>query len=317
MRQDLFCLHFKISSVVWTKLTPVGASMLDLSKFSLYKFHYEGMVPRYSSSQLKVAYKNTDALLFLIETPGLYNDTASFKHLLDLSDYPQEHFLHDPTNKKVPLTMTDELQGKAPREIVCVRSKLYSIGYVSGKKQSAEGVQKSVKKFLNHDLFRNSLFSKKEVIKTMTNLRSHCHQIVVNGIVKVAISSFDDKRFPLENGDSSLAYGHHKITTLVDETTDQNSGLCFLLYENYLTFSFSTPTGFENIYYVLVLDFSTTNDSLQLDTGSCTTAPSSSSLVFTSLASGSSSESYSTTEPRGFLQRALESVPSSSKFLVQ
>ena len=38
-RQDLVCVSFKNSSVVWTKPTPVGASILDLSKLSLYKLH--------------------------------------------------------------------------------------------------------------------------------------------------------------------------------------------------------------------------------------------------------------------------------------
>ena len=128
--QDLVCVSFKISSVLWPKPTPVGASILDLSKLSLYRFHYEEMVPCFSSSQLEIVYKDTNSLLYLIETPDLYNDMASFKHLLHLSDYPQEHFLHDPTNKKVPLTMTDELQGKVLREVVCLRSKLYSIDYV-------------------------------------------------------------------------------------------------------------------------------------------------------------------------------------------
>ena len=101
--------------------------------------------------------------------------------------------------------MTDELHGKVLRDVDCLRSKLYSIDYVGGKKQSAKGVQKSVKKTLNHDLFRNCLFSKREVIKTMTRLRSHCHQTVVNDIDKVAIGSFDDKRFLLKKGVSSLA----------------------------------------------------------------------------------------------------------------
>ena len=118
--------------------------------------------------------------------------------------------------------MTDELQGKVLREVVCLRSKLYSIDYVGGKKQSAKGVQNSVKKTLNHELFTNCFFSKKEVIKPMTQLRSHCHQIVVNESDKVAISSFDDKRSLLENGVSSLAYGHYKISTPVDEAADQN-----------------------------------------------------------------------------------------------
>ena len=98
--------------------------------------------------------------------------------------------------------------------------KLYSIDHKGGKKQSAKSVQNSVKKTLNHDLFRNCLFSKKEVTKTITQLRSNGHQIVFNEIDKVAISSFDDKWFLLENGVSSLAYGNNKISTPVDEATD-------------------------------------------------------------------------------------------------
>ena len=50
------------------------------------------------------------------------------------------------------------------------------------------------------------------VTKTMTQLRSPCHQILANEIDKVAVSSFDDKRFILDNGISSLAFGHHRIT---------------------------------------------------------------------------------------------------------
>ena len=69
---------------------------------------------------------------------------ASLKHLLDLSDYPQDLFLYDSANEKVPLTMADESQFKLLREVVCLRSKLYSIDYVGGLKQSANSVQKPV-----------------------------------------------------------------------------------------------------------------------------------------------------------------------------
>ena len=213
--------------------------------------------------------------------------------------------------------MTDELQGKVLREVVCLRSKLYSIDYVGGKKQITKGVQTSMKKTLNHDLFRNCLFSKNEVIKTMTQFRSHCQQIVVTKIDKLAISSFGDKRFLLENWVSSLAYGHFKTSTPVDEATDQNSGLFFRSTKNISHLTFLPPIGFEYLYSVLVLGFSKTNDSLRVDNGSCTTASSSSSLASTSLVSSSSSESDSTREHRSFLQQALESLPSCSKFLVQ
>ena len=59
------------SSVVWNKATPVDATILDLSKLSLYKFHYDEMLPRYGSDRLKVVYKDTDSLLYRIKTTVL------------------------------------------------------------------------------------------------------------------------------------------------------------------------------------------------------------------------------------------------------
>ena len=135
----------------------------------------------------------------------------SFKNLLDLSDYPESHFLHDKSNKKVPLTMTDELQGRLLNEIVCLRSKLYSIQFEGGVKQRAKGVQKSVKKTLQHDLFKSCLFDHQSVRRSMTQLRSINHQIVVNRVNKIALSSYDDKRYLLDDGVQSLANGHYSL----------------------------------------------------------------------------------------------------------
>ena len=56
--------------IKWSKPTPVGASILDLSKLCLYRFHYEEMKPRYGD-RLKVCYKDTDSLLYRIETNDL------------------------------------------------------------------------------------------------------------------------------------------------------------------------------------------------------------------------------------------------------
>ena len=101
---------------------------------------------------------------------------VSFKQLLDLSDYPVTHFLHDKSNKKVSLKMTDELKGKVLTGIVCLRSKLYSIQLQGGVKQSAKGVQKTVKKTLRHDLFKSCLFDNQLVRKSMAQLKSENNQ---------------------------------------------------------------------------------------------------------------------------------------------
>ena len=209
--KNLVTVSLKPSSVVWNKPTPVGASILDLSKLSLYKFHYEEMLPRYGADRLKVVYKDTDSLLYRIKTEDLYKYMATFKHLLNLSDYPADHFLHDKSNKKVPLTMTDKLNGKILKEVVCLRSKLYSIDYVGGTKQSAKGVQKSVKKTPHHKLFKDCLLSQSTVRRKMIQLKSASHQIIVNSVNKVALSCYDDKRYILDDTVSSLAYGHYSL----------------------------------------------------------------------------------------------------------
>ena len=192
------------TKILWNKPTPVGAAILDFSKLTLYGFHYKKMKPRYGDS-ITVVYKDTDSLLYRVETNNLYSDMGNLKHLFDLSDYPTSHPLFDASNKKVPLTMTDELQGKVLEEVVCLRSKLYSIKFNGGVKQSAKGVQKSVKKSLHHEAYRECLFNKTTMQKEMTQLRSENHQIIVNRLSKVALNAFDDKRYLLGDGIQSVA----------------------------------------------------------------------------------------------------------------
>ena len=93
---------------------------------------------------------------------------------------------------------------------------------------------------------------------------------------------------------------------------------CFTTTNSHSTFQREHSP--ENLNSVLVPDFSATNDSLSADSGSCLSfkaTSSSSSLASTSSASGSCRESDPTTQPRGFMQQALKSLPSSSKILVQ
>ena len=188
------------------------------------------MKPRYGDS-LTVVYKDTDSLLYPMETDDLYMDMKNFAHLLDLSEYPKNHKLYDPTNKKVPLTLKDELNGLILEEVVCLRSKLYSIKFSDGVKQSAKGVQRLVKKTLNHDLFQHVLSSGTSIHKKMTQMRSLNHQLFVAQVNKVALSAFDDKRFLLDCGIKSLAYGHSSLQQKCNPFA--SCFHCSVLFSNY------------------------------------------------------------------------------------
>ena len=45
----------------------------------------------------------------------------------------------------------------------------------------------------------------------MKTIRSQNHQLESYEINKVSLSCFDDKRYILDNGQESYAYGHYKI----------------------------------------------------------------------------------------------------------
>ena len=58
IHDNLVSVTFSPNKISWSKPTPVGASIHDLSKLCLYRFHYDEMKPRYGN-RLKVCYKDT------------------------------------------------------------------------------------------------------------------------------------------------------------------------------------------------------------------------------------------------------------------
>ena len=137
--------------------------------------------------------------------------------------------------------MKDELNGQIMSEATCLRSKLYSIKYESGIKQSAKGVQKCVKETFHHDLFNDVLSSKGNIRKNVTQIQFQQHQLLVTQINKIVMSAFDGKRFILEDGIQSFAYGHYSV--------EQTSTYCNVLFG-------STEFSLEHyrlFYYRLIL----------------------------------------------------------------
>ena len=68
----------------------LGFCILELSKITSYKFHYEEILRKYGS-RAKLAYTDTDSLIYHIQTPDLYKDMAVNMDAYDTSDYPVDH----------------------------------------------------------------------------------------------------------------------------------------------------------------------------------------------------------------------------------
>ncbi len=209
--EDLVGVHLQKTKLFLNRPIYVGFSILDLSKVLMFSYHFLKMKPRYKTN-ITVLFTDTDSLCYLIKTPNLYEDMAQDSSLYDLSNYPPTHHLYDPTNKKVIGKMKDETAGTPILEYVGLRSKMYSALLPIGEKKTAKGVSLTVtRKELTHAHYYHCLFGQEAMISRMKQIRSYNHQLYTIELTKTGLSPFDDKRYILDDGVSSLAYGHYSL----------------------------------------------------------------------------------------------------------
>ena len=115
--------------------------------------------------------------------------------------------------------MKDETHGVPIEEFIGLRPKMYSILYtedeISIEKKTAKGITKNVtKKFIRHNDYKECLFDQTIKMASMKQIRSQSHQLYSITLNKIGLSPYDDKRYILPNGVSTLAHGHYKIPNL-------------------------------------------------------------------------------------------------------
>ena len=78
--------------------------------------------------------------------------------------------------------------------------------------RTAKGIKKNViKNNITHENYKQTLLENKQMYHKMKTIRSQNHNLGSYGINKVSLSCFDDKRYILDNGYESYAYGHYLI----------------------------------------------------------------------------------------------------------
>ena len=207
----------KKTSLIMNKPVYLGACILDLSKTIMYDFHYKYIKLMYKD-KAKLLFTDTDSLMYEIETEDFYKDiSGDVKDRFDTSDYPNNHPSGIPTgvNKKVLGMFKDEATGKIIKEFVGLRAKLYSYKMFEGEEsKKCKGIKKRVvEKSITHEDYKTCLLTGKEQLRKQNIIRSYDHEVYTEEVNKVALSAEDDKRYILDDGIHTLAWGHYKINS--------------------------------------------------------------------------------------------------------
>jgi len=186
--------------------------VLDRPKTLMYDFHYNYIRPKYGN-KAKLLFTDTDSLCYHIKTDDIYEDLFEDKDLFDNSDYPSTSKYYFADNKKVIGKMKDETSGNPIREFIGLRSKMYS--YVTEdiheNKEAKEISKTVVKKEICFSDYKKVLFESTELHHHVKAIRSVHHRVGTYDINKKSLSCYDDKRYILDDGINSYAYGHYII----------------------------------------------------------------------------------------------------------
>ena len=215
---DLVGINMRKSRLLLNKPVYTGMTILDNSRILMNDFFYNHLKKQYGES-CELLYTDTDSLLLEIKTEDVYKDIKANENHYNTSDYPKEHPLHSNAKKKVLGKMKDECAGTPISEIVCLRSKMYSILKADEKNIKKEkGVKKSVvKKQIKHEQYKETLFGTQQLWHGMKILRNEGHEIYGMHVNKISLSPFDSKRWIADDGVNTKAFGYTSANTRMEE----------------------------------------------------------------------------------------------------
>ena len=87
--ENLFAINRIKEKLVLNRPIYVGMAVLELSKLSMYDFHYNYMLNKYDRKNIKLMFTDTDSLFYEIKTDDVYEDLLKDKELVDNSNYPK------------------------------------------------------------------------------------------------------------------------------------------------------------------------------------------------------------------------------------
>jgi len=214
---NLCAVQLNKKRVKYDKPIPVGYSVLEISKYKMYDFHYNVIKKQYPDNKSKLLFTDTDSLCYNIYTEDLYNDMKENSKYYDFSEYPEKHVLYNQKNKKIAGYFKDETHGKLIKEFIGIKPKNYIIKVHEEDelKIRLKGIKKKETEKLTLTEFKDVLLIDNEdrtkMVKNMNYnmFKTNNHLVKTVNITKQALTSYDNKRYYLNMIDS-LPFGHYK-----------------------------------------------------------------------------------------------------------
>ena len=135
--------------------------ILELSKILMYQFHYDYNKNKYDNKS-KLLFRDTDSLMYEIETEDVYEDFSSNKEMFDFSSYSTKSKYYDNSNKLGIGEMKEETGGVKIEEFLGLKPKVYSfLVEDNSQHKKARGANRDVVATKSHNKYKDILLNNK------------------------------------------------------------------------------------------------------------------------------------------------------------
>ena len=215
--ENLIITSHKNTDILHSMPYIVGFTILEYSKWFMYDFFYNKLIPKCGKDNIELGFTDTDSFCFKIKNSELFDQ--KMKKYMDYSNYPKDHLLYNENNKSALGYFKDELEGKSKcLEFVGLRSKCYAMKMKSletGKKfdkKVCKGLGSvAIRNRLKFNQYKKCLFTSKTYRHEYTSIVSQKQNVFTVIRKKKALSNFDSKRYIFMCGKHTCPYGSFLI----------------------------------------------------------------------------------------------------------
>ena len=159
----------------------VGFTVLELSKWLMYEFHYNFIKKHFDAELL---FTDTNSLTYEIKSDDVYEEFFERKHLLDFTNISKDSKFYDSQNEMVVGKTKDEDKGILINRFVGLKSKMHSMLSDDGKESNtAKGVNIATR----FNEFKDTLFNKKVIRRKMKRIQIQKHKLGTYEINKISL----------------------------------------------------------------------------------------------------------------------------------
>ena len=159
----------------------VGFTVLELSKWLMYEFHYNFIKKHFDAELL---FTDTNSLTYEIKSDDVYEEFFERKHLLDFTNFSKDSKFYDSQNEMVVGKTKDEDKGILINKFVGLKSKMHSMLSDDGKESNtAKGVNIATR----FNEFKDTLFNKKVIRRKMKRIQIQKHKLGTYEINKISL----------------------------------------------------------------------------------------------------------------------------------